>query len=72
MKVSVCAKIVYEYEVDVPDEITSNDEIITYCDNDDPVLNKIGTILYNNNIYPDCALVSVIREDTDEILYEGD
>ena len=72
MKVSVCAKIVYEYEVDVPDKITSNDEIITYCDNDDPVLNKIGTILYNNNIYPDCALVSVIREDTDEIIYEGD
>ena len=72
MKVSIRAKIVYEYEVDVPDEITSNDEIITYCDNDDPVLNKIGTILYNNNIYPDCALVSVIREDTDEILYEGD
>lgn len=72
MKVSVCAKIVYEYEVDVPDEITADDEIITYCDNDDPVLSKIGTIFYNNNIYPDYSLISVIKEDTDEIIYEGD
>lgn len=72
MKVSVCAKIVYEYEVDVPDEITATDEIVTYCDNDDPVLNKVDLIFYNNSIYPECTLVSVIREDTDEIIYEGD
>ena len=72
MKVSVRAKIVYDYEVNVPDEITAADEIITYCDCDDPILSKVGTIFYNNNIYPDCSLVSIVREDTDELMYEGD
>lgn len=72
MKASVCVKLIYQYEVDVPNIITDRDEIVTICDSYDPVMSDVGRIFYNNNISVDCSLVSIIDVDKNELIYEGD
>ena len=72
MKVSVCSRIIYQYEVDVPDDIIHESSIIDYCDSADPVLHNISLTFYKAGVDHDCEFVSIINEETGESIFEGD
>jgi hypothetical protein len=72
MKVSVCSKIIYQYEVDVPDDIIHESSIIDYCDSADPVLHDISSTFNKTGIDYNFDFVSIINEETGEFVLESD
>lgn len=65
MKVSVCARVIYYYEVDLPE---GKDPLI-YCDSADPVYLNICNTLIDNHVEFEGTIVSIRNNDTDEELY---
>ena len=68
MKVSVCAKVYYQYEVEVPEEQADTD-LACYCDCEDPVYSKITRVLNEEGLDFDGSLVSICDVETGEELW---
>lgn len=66
MKVSVCAKVYYNYEVEVPEDIT---DLPCWCDVCDPVYSKIIRVLNEEGLDFDGSLVSIQDAETGEELW---
>lgn len=71
MKVSVCAKVYYDYEVDIPEDIIKeNDNDLAFlCDCEDPVYEKITRVLNEAGLDFDGSLVSICDAETGEELW---
>lgn len=68
MKVSVCARVTYSYEAEIPDGV----DIESAADSADPVYPRFVTALMNEGLKYDGEIVSIIDEDTEEVLYVAD
>ena len=68
MKVSVNVALYYNYETEIPDDITRGD-LPWICDCEDPVYRDIAGVLHEAKLNYDAETISIIREDTDEVLY---
>ena len=68
MKVSVAVALYYNYETEIPDDITRED-LPWICDIRDPVYGDIARVLHEAKLNYDAETTSIIREDTDEVLY---
>jgi hypothetical protein len=65
MKVSVCARVVYHYEVEVPDGV----DLESFADSADPVYPRFVKALVNEGLNYDAEIVSIIDAETDEEYY---
>lgn len=72
--VNARAKVIYDYQVEIPDdeEEGAMDDIASYCDGCDPVYSNMCKLMTNNNIQWEGELVSIIDENTDEVLWDGE
>ena len=68
MKVNVCARVLYQYQVEIPDE----EYIEIWADTLDPVYSRISKILADAGLVYDGSFVSIVDNDTDEVYYLGD
>jgi len=69
MKVNVCAKVVYQYEAEIPD---GEDDIEIWADTLDPVYSSILKPLVNAGLNYEGSIVSIVDAETDEVYYVGD
>ena len=69
--VSVCAQITYNYEVEIPDDVTFEDEydLLAYVDTEDPVYRDLCGVLGEAHLNYTGDTVSVIDADTGDDLY---
>lgn len=63
-KVSVAVQIDYNFTLEVPED----KDILTYCDTEDPVFGDIAGIFYNSDIPFGAEIVSIIDNNTGELL----
>lgn len=72
MKVSVCATVTYQYEVEIPEELNDVDKITitAYCDGEDPVFSDLCKVLSKNHLNFDGEIISVVDENSDEVIWE--
>ena len=68
MKVSVNVALYYNYETEIPDD-SQREDLPWICDIRDPVYIDIVKAMLKANLNYDTETTSIIREDTDEILY---
>lgn len=68
MKVSVAVAVYYNYEVEIPDDTTRQD-LPWVCNQGDPVYEDIAKVLHEAKLNYDAEITSLLREDTDEIIY---
>ena len=69
MKVSVNVAFYYNYETEIPDDITKKD-LPWECDIRDPVYENIAKVLREAKLKNyDAETTSIVREDTDEVIY---
>ena len=68
MKVSVFCEIYYNFELEVPDDIETNN-LVTFCDSNDPVYSEINKVCQKHNI--DCCgdIWNIRNNETDEELW---
>lgn len=66
MKVSVCCEVLYNYEIEIPDDV---DDIESYCDSCDPVYREICGTMTDAHLNFTGRLVSIVDSDTDEVYY---
>ena len=69
MKINVRAKVLYDYQVEIPD---NSDDIEVWADTLDPVYSHISKILADAGLAYDGSFVSIVDNDTDEVYYLGD
>lgn len=65
MRVSVCARVVYHYEAEIPDGV----DIESAADSADPVYPRFVKALVNEGLNYDAEIVSIIDDDTGEEYY---
>lgn len=65
MRVSVCARVVYRYEVEIPDGV----DLESYADSADPVYPRIVKALVNEGLNYEGEIVSIVDADTDKVYY---
>lgn len=71
MKVSVCAQITYQYEVELNGEFADSDVI--YCDSADPVYSDICKLMNKEGLDFDGKILSIVDGDeAGTLLYEGE
>ena len=68
MKVSVNVALYYNYEIEIPDS-TQEKDLLWMCDVQDPVYIDIVKAMLKANLNYDTKTTSIIREDTNEIIY---
>lgn len=68
MKVSVCARVTYNYEVEIPDGV----DLECYADSADPVYPRFVKALVNEGLNYEGEIISIVDEDTEEVLYVGE
>ena len=68
MKVSVCARVTYNYEVEIPDGV----DLESFADSADPVYPRFVMALVNEGLNYEGEIVSIVDEDTEEVLYVGE
>lgn len=68
MKVSVAVAVYYNYETEIPDDATRKD-LSWMCDLQDPVYQNIIKVLREAELDYDADTISIVREDTNEIIY---
>jgi hypothetical protein len=68
MKVSVNVALYYNYETEIPDD-TKEKDLLWACDRKDPVYEDILKALYEVRLNYDIKTISIVREDTDEVIY---
>ena len=69
MRVSVCACLAYDFVTEIPDDVKTPEDALAEADFADPAFQDICKILDSHNLGFDANIVSVVREDTDEVLY---
>ena len=69
MKVNVCAKVLYQYQVEIPD---GEDDIEIWADTLDPVYSRISKILADAGLEYDGSFVNIVDADTNEVYYENE
>ena len=69
MKISVCANLAYDFSAEIPDDVKTPEDALAEADFADPVFQELCKVLNKYNVTFDSNIVSVIREDTDEMLY---
>ena len=69
MKVNVRAKVLYDYQVEIPDD---GDDLEIWADTLDPVYSRIVTAMVNTGLNYEGSIVSIVDADTDEVYYVGD
>lgn len=69
MKINVRAKVLYDYQVEIPDD---SDDIEVWADTLDPVYSRISKILADAGLAYDGSFVSIVDANTDEVYYLGD
>ena len=67
--VNVRARITYDYQVEIPDDAPI--DISSYCDSSDPVYFAMCKLMETRGVQWDGELLSIIDEDTDEVLWDG-
>lgn len=65
MRVSVCARVVYRYEVEIPDGV----DLESYADSADPVYPRFVKALVNEGLNYEGEIVSIVDAETDEVYY---
>lgn len=72
--VNVKAKITYDYQVEIPDdeEGCAKTDISSYCDSADPVYFAMCKLMTNSGLQWEGELLSIVDEDTDEVLWDGE
>lgn len=65
MRVSVCARVVYRYEVEIPDGV----DLESYADSADPVYPRFVKALVNEGLNYEAEIISIVDADTDEEYY---
>lgn len=65
MRVSVCARVVYRYEVEIPEGV----DIESFADSADPVYPRFVKALVNEGLNYEAEIVSIVDADTDEEYY---
>ena len=65
MRVSVCARVVYRYEVEIPDGV----DLECYADSADPVYPRFVMALINEGLNYEGEIVSIVDAETDEVYY---
>ena len=65
MRVSVCARVVYRYEVEIPDGV----DLGCYADSADPVYPRFVKALVNEGLNYEGEIVSIVDAETDEVYY---
>lgn len=65
MKVSVCARVVYQYEVEIPDGV----DLESFADSADPVYPRFVKALINEGLNYEAEIVSIVDAETDEEYY---
>ena len=73
--VNVKAKVTYDYQVEIPDDEEGRHamvDISSYCDSADPVYFAMCKLMANTGIQWEGELLSIVDEDTDEVLWCGE
>ena len=72
--VNVKARILYDYQVEIPDDEEGRVpiDLETYCDSADPVYFAMCTLMNTRGVQWEGQLVSIVDEDTDEVLWDGE
>lgn len=73
MKVSVCATVTYQYEVEIPEELDDADNvtIAAYCDGEDPVFSDLCKVFSKNGgVSFDGEVISIVDTESDDIIWE--
>ena len=65
MRVSVCARVVYRYEVEIPEGV----DLESFADSADPVYPRFVKALVNEGLNYEAEIVSIVDADTDEEYY---
>lgn len=65
MRVSVCARVVYRYEVEIPEGV----DLECYADTADPIYPRFVKALVNEGLNYEAEIVSIVDADTDEEYY---
>jgi len=65
MKVSVCARVTYHYEAEIPDGV----DVVSAADSADPVYPRFVKALVNEGLNYEGELISVINDETEEAYY---
>jgi len=66
-RVTVTATITYNYDVSVPDE--EMEDVVGYCDVQDPVFSQITKELVKNHLNYNAEIVTIRDDETDEEYY---
>ena len=69
--VNVRARITYDYQVVIPDNEEGCD-LESYCDSYDPVYFAMCKLMETNGIQWEGELLSIVDENTDEMLWDGE
>lgn len=69
MKVNVQAKVVYDYQTEIPDD---DGDIEIWADTLDPVYSRIVEAMRDNGLNYEGSIVSIVDDNTDEVHYVGD
>ena len=65
MKVSVCARVTYNYEVEIPDGV----DLESFADSADPVYPRFAKALVIEGLNYEGEIVSIVDSETDEVYY---
>lgn len=71
--VNVRARITYDYQVEIPDdeEGCATIDLETYCDSYDPVYFAMCKLMETRGVQWDGELLSIVDENTGEVLWDG-
>lgn len=65
----MCARVTYHYEVEIPEMVT---DLECFVDSADPVYPRFVKALVNEGLNYDGEIVSIVDNETDEVLYVGE
>ena len=68
--VNVRARVTYDYQVEIPDD--THVDLESYCDLTDPVYTKLCKLLSDNHIQWEGEILSIVDENTGELLWDGE
>ena len=72
--VNVKARVIYDYQVEIPDDKEGHapTDLETYCDSADPVYFAMCKLMETRGVQWEGQLISIIDENTDEVLWDGE
>ena len=72
--VNVRARITYDYQVEIPDDEEGHAmvDIASYCDSADLVYFAMCKLMTTKGIQWEGELISIVDENTDEVLWDGE